>query len=547
MDVTEEEITVNYDSYVTYRELTSRLQQLAGTYPELVSLSSAGKSFEGRDIWAVTVTNTRTGPAEYKPALYVEGNIHAGEVTASMTCLYTIEYLCQNYGSCQETTHLLDTRAFYVLPRVNPDGAEKFLTTPYLLRSSVRPYPDVEVSELPGLHPSDINGDGCILQMRVRDDKRGEWKVSTKDQRLLIKREPGERGGPFYRVYPEGLIKEHDSPNFDVIRSPWGLDLNRNFPSNWDRSFVPGGPYPTSEPEVKAVVDFILAHPNICGLQSFHTSGGFFFRNPYQYPEDKMDQEDLRSMREIARQGTRATGYPDVKSSNRSTLPEWAYEHLGLIGYTTELWDRLGQAGLNSVEAMKNTDPDKHEEIQLRLLEWNDQELCGQGFINWTKFIHPQLGEVEIGGWEPKYVLQNPPHHLLKQECHKNSLWALKHAGALPELEMGEHEVTKISDGIYRVKVTVYNNGYLPTHITNKGKQVAGLQADVVSLVTEGVTVLTGSKSTPVGFLQGYLNTGVSPAKSSATVVWLIEAHCQSITVEVKSIRAGAVYKEILL
>jgi len=538
---------MDYNNYLVYDALLQRLEQLAESYPSLVSLSSVGKSYEGRDIWAVAVTNSATGEASSKPALYTDGNIHAGEVTASMACLYLIEHLCQGFNRCPDITHLLDTKAFYVLPRVNPDGAEKYLTTPYLLRSSVRPYPEPHMAQLPGLHPYDINGDGRILQMRVRDDKRGEWKCSPKDERLLVRRLPGEHGGPFYRVYPEGLINEHSAQEFDIIRSPWGLDLNRNFPSNWDRSFLPGGDYPTSEPEVKCIVDFILDHPNIGCIQSFHTSGGLFFRNPYQYGEDKMDQDDLRIMKEIAREGTKVTGYPDVKSSNRSTLPEWAYEHLGLIGYTTELWDRYGHAGLNSVEAMKNADPDKWEEAQLRLLQWNDQELCGQGFIPWQSFEHPQLGQVEIGGWEPKFALQNPPPHLLRQECHKNSIWAIKHASTLPELEIGTAKVTRIADSIYRIQVAVHNNGYLSTNITNKGQQVAKLAPDQVNISGKEVTVLSGDQKVNIGFLQGYHQASTGPAKSTATVSWLIQTSASEVTIQFKSTRGGEVSKTIPL
>ncbi|HSL94237.1 MAG TPA: M14 family metallopeptidase, partial [Bacillota bacterium] len=271
---------MDYDRYLNYEELTTQLQEWVQSYPELAQLTSAGKSYEGRDIWALTISGGKEPAPDQKPAMYIEGNIHAGEVTASMVCLYTAQHLLDNYGSNDEVTHLLDTRTYYILPRVNPDGAEKYLTTPYTLRSSVKPYPDVETSSLPGLHPSDINGDGHILMMRVRDDKRGEWTVSKKDPRIMIRRTPGARGGPFYRIYPEGSIHEFEGEPFDVIRTPWGLDLNRNFPSNWDRSFVPGGTFPTSEPEVKAVVEFIVNHKNIGCLQSFHTSGGFFFRNP---------------------------------------------------------------------------------------------------------------------------------------------------------------------------------------------------------------------------------------------------------------------------
>lgn len=542
---------MNYDRYLTYAELTAQLERLVAEHQDLARLESAGKSFEGRDIWALTLS-AGTRPAHEKPAMYIEGNIHAGEVAASMVCLYAAEHLLQNYGRCDDITHLLDTRAYYILPRVNPDGAEKYLTTPFTLRSSVKPYPDVEVADLPGLHPSDVNDDGHILLMRVRDDKRGEWAVSRKDPRVMIRRTPGARGGPFYRVYPEGMIHQFEGEPFDVIRSPWGLDLNRNFPSNWDRSFVSGGAFPTSEPEVKAVVEFIVGHRNIGCLQSFHTSGGFFFRNPYQYGDDKMDAEDLRAMREIAAQGKHLTGYPDVKSSNRSTLPEWAYEHLGLIGYTSELWDRLGRAGINSVEAMKITDPQKVEEMQVALLSWNDRELCGEGFIAWHAFQHPQLGSVEIGGWEPKFVIHNPPHHLLYQECHKNALWAISHSASLPELEIGEVKSHRLGCQTYRIDVRVHNNGYLPTNITNKGKEVAGLRPDYVRVSGGGVSVISGNAEVSVGFLQGYLNAAVSNmhvapihAKSTATASFTIVTAADSILVELCSHRAGIVRRRV--
>jgi murein tripeptide amidase MpaA len=117
------------------------LQQWVEQYPKLASLASAGKSYEGRDIWVLTISGDTECAPDEKPAMYIEGNIHAGEVTASMVCLYTAQRLLENYGSCEEITHLLNTRTYYILPRVNPDGAEKYLTTPYTLRSSVKPYP----------------------------------------------------------------------------------------------------------------------------------------------------------------------------------------------------------------------------------------------------------------------------------------------------------------------------------------------------------------------------------------------------------------------
>ena len=170
-----------FDIYYKYDQLTKILRELTAAYPEFCQMSSLGQSWQGREVWSVTLTNQATGSHDSKPAIYIDGNTHAGEVTGSITALYTLDYLLKNYGEDEEVTWLLDHRTFYVVPRVNPDGAELYLTTPYMLRSSVRPWPFADVSELPGLYAEDIDGDGYILQMRVRDDKKGEWKLSTRD------------------------------------------------------------------------------------------------------------------------------------------------------------------------------------------------------------------------------------------------------------------------------------------------------------------------------------------------------------------------------
>lgn len=543
-------VPISFDRYLLYDEITEYLRQTAAAYGDLATLSSAGLSYEGRDIWVMTLTNRRTGEDDSKPAIYVDGNIHAGEVTGSMVALYLIDYLVDNYGKDEEVTYLLDTRAFYVLPRVNPDGAELYLTTPTLLRSSVRLWPDLEASDLPGLHRADINGDGKILQMRVRDDNRGEWKVSSRDPRLMIPRRPGERKGAFYRIYPEGYIKDFHGEPFSVQKSPFGLDLNRNFPSSWDTKVPGGGDFPTGEPEVRAIVDFIVRHPNIGIIQALHTSGGFYYRNPCQYPEDKMDPDDFMATKEIAQEGTLISGYPDVKSPNRATLTEWAYEHRGIIAYTVELWDRLGRAGIDVVEYHRTSDPEKREEMNLRLLAWNDRELAGKGFINWQPFDHPQLGRVEIGGWDPKFCVQNPPPAFLKQECHKNAMWILRCAASLPELHIGEIKVEDMGDSVKRVTAIVENYGYLPTSVTNKAKTLGILRKDVAEIIPgEGIEVLSQARQ-EADFLEGYLNgRREGPARSSVRLTWMIRVTCGGkapcrFRVVYRSQRGGTVYKD---
>ena len=115
---------VRFDRYYRYEDLSRIAQAYAAEYPQLVRLQSIGQSHEGREVWLITVTCFATGEDTDKPALWVDGNIHASEVSPSSACLYLIEHLVTAYGHDPDVTRCLDTRAFYICPRVNPDGAE---------------------------------------------------------------------------------------------------------------------------------------------------------------------------------------------------------------------------------------------------------------------------------------------------------------------------------------------------------------------------------------------------------------------------------------
>ncbi len=551
-----DKLELRYDTYYQYAELTKALEDLASAYPELCQLSSIGQSWQGREVWYVTLTNQATGCHTGKPAIYIDGNTHAGEVTGSMTALYTVDYLLKNYGQDEEVTWLLDNRTFYVVPRVNPDGAELYLTTPYMLRSSVRPWPHADVTEMPGLYAEDIDGDGYILQMRVRDDLKGEWKVSKRDARIMVPRLMDDREGPFYRLYTEGLVEDYEGEPFAVRPTPWGLDLNRNYPSQWNPQIRGGGDYPASEPEVKNVVDFILAHKNIGALEALHTAGGIFFRSPYTYSEAEMNQEDLQLLRTLARRGTDLTGYPDVPSTGgifAATIVDWAYENCGIPGFTPELWDLAGRAGVN-VDWLRQQPltPAEAEERELTLLQWNDRELSGQGFFRWSKFEHPQLGEVELGGWNPKFVRQNPPHKFLEQECYKMCRFLLKHASALPQVAIEEARVEQQAPGIYKVSVLAANHGFLPTYLCNKGREIKAMREDRLVLeLPSGAELLLGKPETEIGWLQGFWNGQRAyggPAQSAKRCDYVVRAaEGGKLTVKLVSQKGGVAQTELVL
>ncbi|MFP5325856.1 MAG: M14 family zinc carboxypeptidase [Acidimicrobiia bacterium] len=137
-----DDITVPLDRFVKFPELTQIVQGLAAAYPSLLELSSIGQSQEGREIWLCTLTNTATGPAQEKPAIWIDANIHATELTGSVAALNLIARLVREHGSDPTVTRALDTRTFYVVPRLGPDGAELAMAErPRYVRSSVRSTP----------------------------------------------------------------------------------------------------------------------------------------------------------------------------------------------------------------------------------------------------------------------------------------------------------------------------------------------------------------------------------------------------------------------
>lgn len=499
-----------------YAELTDFLRRAEKDYPDLVELGSAGKSFEGRDIWAVTITQKKTGSHDKKPAIYIDGNHHAGEATGSAVCIYTIEYLLQGYAINPEVKALLDSRTFYILPRISPDGAELYLTTPFMLRSSVRPYPDEDLGE--GLVPEDLNGDGLILQMRW-EDPAGQWKISEKDSRVMARRRPGETGGKYFRMATEGTFREFDGVELKPAKPRWGLDLNRNYPGNWHPASqqTGPGPFPFSEPETRAVGDFFLRHPNIAMSLSYHTSGGFILRARTAGPDRDIPGPDLVAYLATGRKGQDITGYPcvsifegftmDQRRPSTGSFIDFAYDVRGIPAYAVELWDLAGRAGVprRDLKQRLTLSEEQAEEDDLMVMAYIDKELAGEGFHQWTEFRHPQLGRVELGGLNPKFMRQNPPVKLLEQECHKNCLFSVMLAQTTPLIGLEKVHCGKAAEGEYEFTCAVKNSGYLPTSASQQAQAVRVVKPVKVKLeLGKGVSLVAGKTYEELPHLPGW-------------------------------------------
>lgn len=555
-----------FDHYYRYDELTRILNELAQDFPGLMRMESIGKSYEGRDVWLATITNAETGPDKEKPALWVDGNIHASEVSPASVCIYFINYLLTNYGTDPDVTRALDTRAFYVCPRVNPDGAELALADKArVIRSSVRPYPYDE-EPLEGLTFEDLDGDGRMLSMRIVDPN-GPWKAHPQEPRLLIQRDPTETGGTYYRILPEGPVKNFDGVTITIPRDKEGLDLNRNFPYGWRQEGEQSGagPYPTSEPEVRNLVAFITAHPNITGGIAFHTFSGVLLRPFDGKSDDEFPAEDLWTYKKLGEKGTSITGYPNIsvfhefkyhpKSVITGSFDEWLYEHMGVFGWTVEIWSPQMRAG---IEKYKYIDWYREHSIEddLKLLKWNDEVLEGKGYVNWYEFNHPQLGKVELGGWDEAYCWRNPPPELLEKEAALFPKWLLWHGLVSPRLELRGVEVKPLGEGTCRVRVVVQNAGWLPTYVTKKAIEKKLVRGVIVELdLPEGATLETGKAREDIGQLEGRAYKGPAvnvwtedSTQDRAKVEWTVQApRGAALKIVARHERAGTVKKEITL
>ncbi len=514
--------SIAFDRYYRYDELTSLLKSFAEEFPHLIDLISIGKSYEGRDIWLLEVTHKLAGPASEKPAFWCDGNIHASEVSASTAVLHILHTLCTKFGKDDTVTRALETRAFYLVPRLNPDGAEWALADqPKIIRSSTRPYPFDE-DDPEGLERVDMDGDGRILNMRV-PDPNGPWKVSEQEPRLMVRREPNDIGGQYYRLMPEGIFHNFDGLTMRGRKIKEGLDLNRNFPNGWrpDHEQYGAGPFPTSEPEVRAGVQAIVDRPNICGAVLYHTFSGVNLRPPGRHAEDEYPPEDVWTYNAMGKKGEEITGYPaisvfhDFKYHPKEVITgvgdDWIFEHRGAYAWTTEIWSPQRQAGITDYKYI-DWFRDHPFEDDVKMLKWSDEKLSGNGHIDWYPYDHPQLGPVELGGWDAQYAFRNPPPNFLEKEIAPFVDWVLWQALASPKLELRMMEVKPIN-GAHRVRMAVQNSGFLPTHVTELAKKKGLCRGVVFEIEKLGEPAQSLGQPEPAWLLAGELRKDAGQLK----------------------------------
>lgn len=502
-----------FDHIMKYDELTRLLRAWQAARPDLMRVESIGTTPEQRPIWFVTMTNEQAGPASAKPALLVDGNMHATEWAGGVAALHFTWRLLRNYGIDERVTRLLDTRAVYVLPRMTPDGVDAALTQGRFIRSVHRPYPSERGR--PGIHPSDVNGDGRMLFMRIRDPN-GAWKQSDADRRLLVPRAPDETGGDYWRLLPEGMIEAYDGATIADPPSREPLDFGANFPG--DRGSAPpsesAGPYPASEPEVAAFVAAVAKRPNVVAHVTCHTFGGIILTPPVNATE-RLPGVDRRVYETLAAKGAQLTGYRamsylELRAEDRETyIPSafgWLYDRRGIYSFITELWDPLRAAGisLEGTTASAWLWGQHPLEDELKLLRFSDKELGGDGFVAWRAFDHPQLGRVEIGGFDLIRYWYNVPFHRLEREVAPHSEWLLYLGLSTPLIAVRSFSAEPAGADLWRVRLVVENRGWLPTNGSQQAidqDAVAGITAEL--MLPAEARLVAGELRRSLGQLEG--------------------------------------------
>lgn len=503
--------TYVYDHYYKYDEITSVLKKYAEEYPAYTELDSIGKTPEGREQWILKVTNKQTGGFEEKPALYVEGNIHAGEVTGSMTVMYLLDTILSNTDDAS-IKHLLSHYTLYAVPRVSPDGSEYYLTTPDTVRSAPRLYPFSQPQ--PGVQRKDMDGDGMIRQMRVKTPY-GAWKASEKDPRVMTRRQSDDLFGDFYDLYDEGEVLDYDGLNIEAAPHPFGNDFNRNYPIGWQTEDVErgSGDYPLSNPETKANADFLIAHPNVCCVIDMHTSGGQNLYTPGFKSGKAAIKQDIDLYKAIGKIANQENGYPVLnlydqympQSSPQTCggFDDFCHFVLGIPCMTIECWDLAERAGIEPSYPPREDKSDEELENEMcAMVKWIDENVGPDHYMAWKEFDHPQLGKVELGGCEAKFVSQNPPIPYLEQEVAKHTRFMLRLMKLLPALSIDEVKTTQLGEDIFKIEAVAGNRGYMPTYVFKEGMKSKRMKG--VSLEMTGVEVLEGAAKVELGHLEGH-------------------------------------------
>ena len=436
--------------YHTSKEIASILQSFESDYPTLMKTRVIGHSYEGKEIWAAEITNFTNGDALTKPAMLYLGPHHGNEMIGKEIALYYIQYLVTNFGADANVTRILNEKTVYVIPCANVDGNDR-TARGESQRFNSRPLDDDGDGLLDEDSGEDLDGDGRVTDMR-------KWNSTIND---------------YDYFFGEGIDNDLDGLyNEDPTG---GVDLNRNYPKGWNNN-TGGGEYPLSEPETRAVRDFVISHPNIATVFDTH-SGANCLLYPWTYTGSLPPDDQVYTA--LAAKYTALTGYPYHRIGAQGTSIDWIYENQSALCFVLELFG-------------KGWYPGGATQFEIDYPDVN---------LPWQNLTHPQLGQVEIGGYWV-FRAYNPP----SSEIQK---WALKVLPMLtdlveitPKLRITELNAVE-SSGLLNISATIANLGFLATSTQQALTTQTNSPVNITLSFSGNVELVTGNQTVPFSVIAG--------------------------------------------
>lgn len=537
-------VPMSWNKYNDHAGITDICKKIAAAHPDLCKLESIGKSFQGRDLWCLTISDFKKGgDVSRKPAMYIDGNIHSNEVQGSEFALYTAWYLTESFVDVKYIQELLADKTFYIVPTINPDARDNFFHEPNNAnspRSGLIPVDNDRdgVADEDGY--DDLDKDGNIVMMR-RKNPNGRWKQDAKDPRKMVMVGPEERGDYELLGYEgidndgDGLVNE-DGYTFEY-------DPNRDWGWGWQPNYIQNGAYkyPFSLPENRAVMEFVMKHPNIAAAQSYHNSGGMILRGPGgQEDVGTYNANDVRIYDVLGKKGEELLPgyrylvvYKDLYSAYGGEL-DWFYGGRGVYTFSNELWTSYLMFNKNSDD---NDDTDPSYEFD-RYLLFKD------AFVEWHEYNHPQYGKIEIGGFKKNFGRMHPGF-LMESDAHRNMSFSIFHCYQTPKITIDSIAEKDLGDGLKEITAVISNERIIPTHASQDLKFKIE-KPDLISLT--GAKVLAGmvvdnrdlninteQKTNPAA-----IEVPNIPGQGTVTVRWIVQG-AGKYTITVDSRKGGLV------
>jgi hypothetical protein len=481
-------VPISWNRYYTYEGITKICDAIASAYPDLVTKISIGKSYEGKDIWLLEITDRKSGLAEDKPGFYIDGNIHSNEIQGSEFSLYTAWYLVESFDENEFINELLKEKVFYIVPTINPDARDNYMKAPntaHTPRSGMIPFDDDRDGLVDEDGLDDVNGDGHVTYMR-RKNPNGRYKIDPENSKWLIAADPDEPG-EYEFLGTEGFDNDNDGRvNEDRIGGYY--DPNRDWGWDWQPDYIQEGAlkYPFSVPENRAVAKFVMAHSNIAGAQSYHNTGGMILRGPgSKYDVSTFHDSDKAVYDAIGKLGTKIIPgyeylilYKDLYPAFGGEL-SWFHGGRGIFTFTNELF---------TSKYFFNKDYKDYQQRMNDAFDFDKYLLFEDAYVEWMPFDHPTYGEIEIGGFKRNFS-RTDPGFMLESDAHRNMAFTIFHAYQTPKLVVQNVEEKDLGKGLKEITVIIANQRMIPTHSGNDIQNKI-IRPDIISI--KGIDVLAG-------------------------------------------------------